>query len=561
LSTIPGLLPEIRVNLRRIASEILCGAGCRNLLDARDGVAGIEGIMESAAAGPVYQFEGFVLDLTRGILSNVKGEELPLRRKSFDLLRLLIVNRGRLLDRDTIGQAIWSDVTVTDDSITQCVKDIRRALGDREQRILKTMRRRGYIFDANIAAQEKPPARDKPSIAVLPFANLSRNPDQEYFSDGIADDIITELSRSRALFVIARNSSFAYRERSFDVRQIAHELGVRYLLEGSVRRSAGRVRVTAQLIEAETGNHIWAERYDRNLSEIFAVQDEITSEVTTAIVPAVTDAEQRRALRKLPENLGAWEAYQRGLWHLGKCNGTDVVSAQHFFERAIALDAGFASAHAALSVAFAFHAGVSGVLCFDEGLRLAGEHARKAVEIDSNDPEGQAVLAWWRGTVGQGEQALHGLAATLAQSPNSAWAIGVNGVVLVMLGRRSEGRAALFAAKRLNPRDPSTGLFPGWITMSYYYEGDYARAVTMANTVIERYPNFTNIYRWLAAALGQLGRYDEARAALEHAITSNSFEYHVRSRPAWFLPEDHEHMLCGLRKAGWRAEWGLGGHL
>ena len=477
--------------------------------------------MELAAAGPLYQFEGFVLDLTRGILSNAKGEELPLRRKSFDLLRLLIVNRGRLLDRDTIGQAIWSDVTVTDDSITQCVRDIRRALGDREQRILKTMRRRGYIFDANIAAQEKPPARDKPSIAVLPFANPSCNPDQEYFSDGIADDIITELSRSRALFVIARNSSFAYRERSFDVRQIARELGVRYLLEGSVRRSAERVRVTAQLIEAETGNHIWAERYDRNLSEIFAVQDEITSEVTTAIVPAVTDAEQRRALRKLPENLGAWEAYQRGLWHLGKCNGTDVVLAQHFFERAIALDAGFASAHAALSVAFAFHAGVSGVLCFDEGLRLAGEHARKAVEIDSNDPEGQAVLAWWRGTVGQGEQALHGLAATLAQNPNSAWAIGVNGVVLVMLGRRSEGRAALFAAMRLNPRDPSTGLFPGWITMSYYYEGDYARAVTMANTVIERYPNFTNIYRWLAAALGQLGRYDEARAALEHAITSN----------------------------------------
>ena len=274
--------------------------------------------MESAAAGLRYQFDGFVLDLTRGMLSNAKGEELPLRRKSFDLLRLLIENRGRLLDRDTIGQAIWSDVTVTDDSITQCVIDIRRALGDREQRILKTMRRRGYIFDANVAAQENLPVRDKPSIAVLPFANASRNPDEEYFSDGIADDIITELSRSRALFVIARNSSFAYRGRSLDVRQIAHELGVGYLLEGTVRRSAGRVRVTAQLIAAETGNHIWADRYDRNLSEIFVVQDEITSEVTAAIVPAVADAEQRRALRKLPENLGAWEAYQRGLWALWK---------------------------------------------------------------------------------------------------------------------------------------------------------------------------------------------------------------------------------------------------
>jgi adenylate cyclase len=543
---------EIKKKFRRNAGEILCGAGCRNLLDARDGVAGIEGIMESAAAGPVYQFEGFVFDLTRGILSNVKGEELPLRRKSFDLLHFLIENRGRLLDRDTIGQAIWSDVTVTDDSITQCVGDIRRALGDREQRILKTMRRRGYIFDTNIAAQENLLRRDKPSIAVLPFANASRDPDQEYFADGIADDIITELSRSRGLFVIARNSSFAYRERSFDVRQIARELGVRYLLEGSVRRSAGRVRVTAQLIEAETGNHIWADRYDRNLSEIFAVQDEITSEVTTAIVPAVTDAEQRRALRKLPENLDAWEAYQRGLWHLGKCNSTETVLAQHFFERAIALDAGFASAHAALSMAFAFHAGVSGVLSFDEGFRLAGEHARKAVEIDANDPEGQAVLAFWRGSGGQGEQALRGLAATLAQNPNSAWAIGINGVILVMLGRTSEGRAALFAAMRLNPRDPSVALFPGWIAISYYFDCDYAHAVTMANTVLERYPHYANIYKWLAATLGQLGLRDEAREALEHAIPSKLFEFHVRSRPAWFRPEDHEHLLRGLRKAGWQ---------
>jgi adenylate cyclase len=508
--------------------------------------------MNSAAAGPLYQFEGFVLDLARGILSNAKGEALPLRRKSFDLLRLLIENRGRLLDRDAIGDAIWSDVTVTDDSITQCVGDIRRVLGDREQRLLKTIPRRGYIFDVNMAAQENPLLRDKPSIAVLPFANLSGNPDQEYFSDGIADDIITELSRSRALFVIARNSSFVYRGRSLDVRQIARELGVRYLLEGSVRRSVGRVRVTAQLIEAETGNHIWAERYDRNLSEIFAVQDEITAEVTTAIVPAVTDAEQRRALRKPPENLGAWEAYQRGLWHLGKCNGKDAVLAQHFFERAIALDAGFASAHAALSMAFAFHAGVSGVLAFEEGLGLAGQHARKAVEIDANDPEGQAALAWWRGTVGQGKQALHGLTAPLAQNPNSPWVIGINGVILVMLGDRSEGRAALFEAIKLNPRDPSTGLFPGWVTVSYYYDGDYTHAMTMANTVIERYPHFTNIYRWLAAALGQLGRDDEAREALEHAIASKSFEYHVRSRPAWFRPEDHEHMLCGLRKAGWQ---------
>jgi TolB-like protein len=162
------------------------------------------------------------------------------------------------------------------------------------------------------------PLPDKPSIAVLPFENLSADPEQEYFSNGVAEDIITELSRSRSLFVIARNSSFTYRGRSVDVRQMARELGVRYVLEGSVRRSGSRVRVAAQLIDAETGNHIWAERYDRGLEDVFAVQDEITAAVVIAILPAVADVELRRALRKPPESLGAWEAYQRGLWHTAK---------------------------------------------------------------------------------------------------------------------------------------------------------------------------------------------------------------------------------------------------
>jgi adenylate cyclase len=192
---------------------------------------------------------------------------------------------------------------------------------------------------------------DKPSIAVLAFTNMSADPDQEYFSDGVADDIITELSRDRSLFVIARNSSFTYRGRSVDVKQVGRELGVRYLLEGSVRRYADRVRVTAQLIDAIMGNHIWAERYDRDLADVFAVQDEIAGSVTRAVRPALTDAEQRRALRKPPESLGAWEAYQRGLWHYGKSKVTDNQEAMKFFERAITLDDTLASAYSHLALA------------------------------------------------------------------------------------------------------------------------------------------------------------------------------------------------------------------
>jgi adenylate cyclase len=266
------------------------------------------------------------------------------------------------------------------------------------------------------------------------------------------------------------------------------------------------------------------------------------------------DAEQQRALRKQPGNLGAWEAYQRGLWHLGRCNADDNIKAQHYLEHAIALDAGFASAHAALARVFSFQFGVSGAIDLDEGLRLASKHAREAVAVDPNNSEGQAVLAWVRAALGQGEYALDGLSSTLAHNPNSVWVSGIKGVILVSIGNRSDGRAALLAALRLNPRDPSSGLFPGWIAISYYYDRDYVRAVAMANTVIERYPEYSVIYRWLAAALGQLGRYDEARRALNHTIqvSPKSFELHVRSRPAWFRPEDHEHMLAGLRKAGWQ---------
>ena len=200
-----------------------------------------------------------------------------------------------------------------------------------------------------LAATQAPAPSDRPSIAVLAFTNMSGDPEQEYFSDGIADDIITELSRMRGLFVIARNTSFTYKGYAIDVKQVGRELGVRYVLEGSVRRGGQRVRVIAQLIDAETGSHVWAERYDRDLADVFVVQDEITFAVTRAIGPAVADAEQRRVLRKPPESLGAWEAYQRGLWHLSQMRVEDATSHVRYFNRALELDPTLAAAHTGLS--------------------------------------------------------------------------------------------------------------------------------------------------------------------------------------------------------------------
>ena len=314
--------------------------------------------MDATASDAVFRFDRFALYPNRGLLLTTEGQEITLRPKAFAVLRLLVENAGRLLDRDAIMRAVWSDVIIADDGITQCIRDIRRALADDAQRIVRTVRQRGYILALEVTVtRERSSVRtqtqlvaDKPSIAVLPFRNLSADLEQEFFSDGIADDIITELSRSRSLLVTARNSSFAYRGQPANVKRVARELGVRYVVEGSVRRDAERVRINAQLLEAETGNHIWAERYDREIEQIFATQDEITLAVISAIQPAVANAEFRRSLRRPPESLGAWEAYQRGLWHMRKANPAENDQAKEFFQRAVTLDVMFAPAYAAMAM-------------------------------------------------------------------------------------------------------------------------------------------------------------------------------------------------------------------
>ena len=234
----------------------------------------------------------------------------------------------------------------------------------------------------------------KPSIAVLPFTNMSDDPEQEYFSDGVADDIITELSRISSFFVIARNSSFTYKGRSVDVRQVARELGVRYVLEGGVRRSTQRLRLTAQLVDAETGNHIWADRYDRPVQDLFELQDEIAVAVAKAIRPAIANAELHRALRKPPGSLDAWEAYQRGLWHMLTHKLEDIPLARDYFLAALQSDPTLSGAYTGLAWLAIAEAGTFGLRPFDEASRSGAEQARQAVAADPNDADAHAVLAF-----------------------------------------------------------------------------------------------------------------------------------------------------------------------
>jgi adenylate cyclase len=388
----------------------------------------------------------------------------------------------------------------------------------------------------------------------LPFQNLSADPEQEYFADGMVEEITTALSHYPSLFVIARNSCFTYKGRAIDVKQVGRELGVRYVLEGSVRKAGDRIRVAAQLVEAETGIHDWAERYDRDLTDIFALQDEITQAVTIAVAPAIAGAEQRRAMRRPPESLDAWAAYQRGLWHFSKGTLGDNALAQKFFQQAIDLDPSFAGSFTGLTYAHWRAAGVFGTQNLAEAEDLAEGLVRRAVALDANDAEARTCFGNQLMRRGDYAGALAEIERALAMSPNLADAHGALGSVLTRSGHPKEGRIALEKCIRLDPRNPNNNQQLLVITISYYLSREYDAAVEAAKRGIRAYPDHSNQYRWLAAALGQTGRIEEAKEVLAKAIAiaPAAFDMFVRRRVPWHRPEDHAHMLEGLRKAGWQ---------
>jgi adenylate cyclase len=396
------------------------------------------------------------------------------------------------------------------------------------------------------------PLPDKPTIAVLAFTNMSGDPEQEYFSDGIAEDIITELARSHSLFVIARNSSFSFKGRAVNLKQVAHELGVRYIVEGSVRRSGNRIRITAQLIDAGTGSHIWAERYDRDLADIFTVQDEITRAMLAAIGPAISQAERHRIMQKPPESLSAWEAYQRALSQWSQFS--DPSPSGEFLQRVVTLDPRFAPAHAMLALRYLTETTI-GIRPPVEGRRLAEAKARTALELDPDSAIAHATLAWIFSFQGDRAQALEEAETAITLNPNDPQGHMVMGRVLVFSGKHAEAREFLDTASRLDPLGQTAVTVMVHRAIGYYFERDYRGAEAMARRAIRAYPQNPRPYTWLAATLGQLGRADEAQIALNAAIVAplSYFEFVTRSRPPWyFRPEDYEHLLDGLQKAGWQ---------
>ena len=414
---------------------------------------------------------------------------------------------------------------------------------------------RVYRIGTGTAPRVALPLPDKPSIAVLAFTNMSDDPEQEFFADGIAEDIITVLSKSRLLFVIARNSSFTYKGKAVAVTDVGRELGVRYVLEGSVRKAGNRVRVTAQLIDALSGGHLWAERFDRDLADIFSVQDEITASVSGAILPAMERSERERAARKPPHSLDAWESYYRGMWHFANVEAAENEKARSFFGRAIELDPRFAPAAAALSLTY-----LNEITLFRPHLRnvnipRALDHAGNAIKIDATDATAHAVFARALWMSGRHAESLAEAELAVSLDPNSASAHGARGGACLWGGRSREAIEPLQTAMRLSPFDPPIPLWLHFTARAHYWAQDYDASVAVARQLRHSFPNFRQPYNTLIAALGQTGQMDEAHEVMTEGLERFGEGFrHYMSLPLAELrelrPEDREHLIEGFCKAG-----------
>ena len=510
----------------------------------------------------IFLLERFRFDRRSGVLFyRDSGAPVLIGSRALGVLGVLLGRAGDLISKDEIMSAVWPDTVVEDGNLTVQISALRRVLSDgkSDSSAILTVPGRGYRFVGAVIGHDPGsdrslPLPDKPSIAVLPFANMSSDAEQEFFADGIAEDVITALSCYPSLFVIARSSCLTYKGRAVGVKQVARELGVRYVLEGSLRKSGSRIRVTAQLVEAETGAHVWAERYDRDLTDIFAVQDEITEAVTIAIAPAIAGAEQQRAMRKPAASLDAWAAYQRGLWHLGRLTKDDNSLAEKFFQRAVELDPTFAGGHWGLASAQFEAASIFRTRNLSETQISAENSARHAVDLDGTDAEARSSLGYMLLMRGDYEGALSEARRALAIAPNLAAAHGTLGGALTFSGRPKDAREFLEMCIRLDPFGPSSAIRLHNVAQSLYFSREYGAAVEALQRNIRANPNHPLAYRWLAASLGQLSRIDEAKESLEKtiAISPASFNMHIRERAPWLRPEDHAHMVEGLRKAGWQ---------
>jgi len=478
----------------------------------------------------IHKFGPFRLDADAEILFR-GAEPTVLGQRAVALLRLLLERAGAPVSKDALIEAAWPGLAIEDSNLTVQIAALRRVFEEVAGGAtwIETLPRRGYRYVGPPVSTGNPPAEansqtspalalpDKPSIAVLPFSNLSGNPEQEYFADGMVDDIITGLSRIKWLFVIARNSTFTYKGRAVDVKQVGRELGVRYVLEGSVRKAADRVRITGQLIDAATGAHVWAERYDRKFDEIFALQDEIALSVVGMIGPSLRQAEIERVKRKRPENLDAYDLVLQAQPDVYSGMPERVTKALVLLERALALDPTYALAHA--FAAMCHHCLFLRAGLHEEERAASIRHARAAIVHGQDDALALTFAGFSIGMDGHDHAAAFAaFEAALAVSPSSAITYILGSVILAWTGEAERAIEWGERAMRLSPFDPWAFAAFHSLTLGHFHCGRYEEAANAAHKAVQCNPAHSISYMLLAAPLAKLGRLEEAQAAAARVL-------------------------------------------
>jgi len=516
-----------------------------------------------------FLFADHTLDVDRRELRR-GSEAIAVEPQVFDLLVYLVKNRDRVVSKDDVIASVWGGRIVSDSTLTSRINAARKALGDsgEEQKLIRTIARKGFRFVGTVvdgaaqigdAPESEPregmrpavPPSDRPAIAVLPFVNMSEDPAQEYFSDGISEDIITALSKLRWFFVIARNSSFVYKGKSVHMKKVGAELGVGYVVEGSVRKSGDRVRITAQLNDVATGSHIWAERYDRGVADVFQVQDEITEAIVAAIEPQLYAAENFRARRKPPDSMDAWDLVMRALSHYWRVTRQDSIVAQALLEKAIAIDPNYGQALGVLAASHTFsaHMGWSEMAAT---LPLARDAALAAIRADSEDPWAHHALGCVYLFTRRFDDSLAEFELALSLNPNFSLAQGYYGLALSYCGRWEDADAAARRALRLSPRDPFSGVYNGVAAYAQFIGRNYEEAMRHAREAIRLRADFVGAHRVLTAAAGMAGQADVAAAALaelRRAQPNISLAW-IESQMPFQHDADRKHYLEGFRRAG-----------
>jgi TolB-like protein/Tfp pilus assembly protein PilF len=488
-----------------------------------------------------YLFENYAFDTDRRELHR-GSDVVAIAPKVFDLLDFLIRNRERVVSKDDLINAIWNGRSVSDAALTTRLNAARSAIGDsgQEQRLIKTLPRKGFRFVGLVLQTQGPTGApvaddgqiehprlvlalpDKPSIAVLPFQNLSDDPEQEYFADGMVEDIITGLSRSKLLFVISRNSSFTYKGKAVDIKRVSRELGVRYVLEGSVRKVGKWIRVTGQLIDAPTGAHIWADKFDSDLEDIFDLQDRLTSSVIGAMSPQLERAEIERARRKPTESLQAYDYYMRSKFSIYQWTREGSGEALRMTKLAISLDPAFAVAYASAANIFGQKKGFGWIEDAAKERAESRRLAERAVQLDQDDPLVLAHAAQVYSYVLEEPETGSALAArAVALDPNLAMARLWAGWAQVYLGNHDAAIEQFSAAIRLSPIDPHLFVPQTGMAFAHFFAGRYEEGLSRATSAIQRQPNFPGAQRILMSSLAMAGRIAEARRACDAVLQTD----------------------------------------